>query len=155
MQYNFMTPTYSQLATASDNMDIVRSHELAKEKLLDFFEMFEHHKKAVLAADSAHQAGMEEYLSNSDAEKLAVSNDHYSYLLDNFKMFMDDIQVTMDEYAAAKYQYLSVFPLGHPDGWSPEEEANQTLVAEAQAPHETLILTGISADSSDQAAPVI
>lgn len=150
-----MTPIYSQLATASDNMDIVRNHELAKEKLLDFSEMFEHHQKAVLAAESAHQAAMEEYLSNSDAEKLTVSNDHYGYLLDNFKMFIDDIKVTMDDYAAAKYQYQSVFPLGHPDGWSPLEEAHQTLVAEAQAPQATLILTGISADSSDQAAPVI
>ncbi len=155
MQYNSMTPTYSQLATASGNMDIVRSHELATEKLLDFFEMFEHQKKAVLAAKSAHQAGMEEYLSNSDADKLKVCNDHYSHLLNNFKIFTDDIQVTMDDYAAAKYQYQSVFPLGHPDGWSPLEEANQTLVAEAQAPHETLILTGVSADSSDPAAPVI
>ncbi len=103
--------------------DIVRNHEMAKQKMLDLFGMFNLQKDAILAADAAHQAGMEEYLVTRDAEKLEDRNDHYSALLENFKLLTESVQAAMDEYAAAKYHYLSVFPLGHADGLSFPDDA--------------------------------
>lgn len=136
-----MSNHYTAPACASNPMGIVATHETAKQKMLDLFSMFDQQKEAILAADAAHKAGVAEYLVNRDAEKLEDQNEHYSFLLDNFKLLTESVQVAMDEYAAAKYQYLSVFPLGHADGWSfPDDEPS--------------MLTGVTASCENQPAAV-
>ncbi len=136
MPHDTIAPT-----SASHPTDIVKTHEMAKQKMLDFFGMFHLQKEAILAADAAHQAGVAEYLVTRDAEKLEDQNNHYSDLLDNFKLLTEGVQAAMDEYAAAKYQYLSVFPLGHADDLSfPDDEP--------------LVLAGSTASCENQPAAV-
>lgn len=141
--------------TPANKMEVVRNHEMAKEKMLDFFDMFNTQKEAVLAATSAHSSCVQEYLVTSDVEKLEVDNAHFGRLLDNFNLLMKEAQVVIDQYDFAKYLYLSAFPLGQADGWSFPDDEIQNLADEAQAPHAASILTGMIADVPSQADALI
>jgi len=128
-------------AIASNPVDIVKSHAMAKQEMLDHFDMFNQYKEAILAATAAHESSVREYLQTGDVMKLSADNEHFSGLLDNFNLIMQNAQLAMEKYDAAKYQYLSVFPLGHADDLSfPEEEP--------------WVLTGSTASCDNQPAAV-
>lgn len=155
MPYAPVTPTHLHLANASAPIDIICKHLQAKDKLLDSYGMFDHQQKAILAAQSAHRSSYAEYQETGDVLKFEDSNVHYGSLLENFDIFLKDFSASMDEHVAAQYQYLSVFPLGHPEGLLAMEQENASLICDAHVPHDTLILTGTSVDSSNSAAPMI
>lgn len=155
MQYTATTPRHDNFATASDHLDIVRKHVLAKEKLLDFYGMLDQQQTAVLEAQSAHQSSYADYLEHGDALNFEKRNDHYGFLLKSFDRFLKDFSAALDEHAAAQYLYLSVFPLGHPDSLVDLETESASLIADPQVPDNTLALTGISEASPHPAAPVI